>query len=121
MYAFLFICSMLVPLSMVILGNKYKKSPPRDRNGMSGYRSTMSRINQDTWEFAHKYFGKILLISGIALVIISLVIMSAIKDRSDFETIVVYLVFMQIGVMALIIIPTEIKLNKVFDKQGKRK
>lgn len=121
MYIFLFICSMLVPLSMIVLGLSYKKNPPKNRNGLSGYRSTMSRLNQDTWVFAHKYFGKILLVFGTFLLFISAIVLFLIRTRSDFEMIVVYLVFIQLGVMTLLIIPTEMKLNKVFDKHGIRK
>lgn len=44
-----------------------------------------------------------------------------IKGHPDFETLIVYLVFTQIAIMVLIIIPTEIKLNNVFTKEGYRK
>ena len=121
MYIYLFVCSMLVPLCMIVLGFRYKKEPPKDRDGWSGYRTTMSRLNQDTWKFAHEYYGTLLLVSGIPLAIISAIVMFVIKGRSDFEMIVVYLVFIQIGIMTLMMIPTELKLNKVFDKRGKRR
>ena len=92
MFIFLLVCSLLVPLSMIILGKRWENNPPEDINGLSGYRTTMSRLNKDTWSYAHKYWGKI-----------------------NF-----YLVFTQIAIMALTIIPTEIKLNNVFTKEGYR-
>ena len=79
MFIFLSACSLLVPLSMIILGYTWKDKPPKDRQGSSGYRTTMSRMN-------------------------------------DFEMISVYLVFLQLGIMVLTIIPTEFLLHKHFTK-----
>ena len=121
MFAFLLVCSLLVPISMIVFGKRWEKKPPADRNGLSGYRSTMSRLNQDTWSYAHKLWGKINFTSGIALAVLSFAFIVYIKDWSDFETWIVYLVFIQIAIMALTIIPTEIKLNKTFTKKGGRK
>ncbi|EEG75112.1 hypothetical protein CLOHYLEM_05073 [[Clostridium] hylemonae DSM 15053] len=106
---------------MIVLGKRWEKKPPADRNGLSGYRSTMSRLNQDTWSYAHKLWGKINFTTGIALAVLSFAFIVYIKDWSDFETWIVYLVFIQIAIMALTIIPTEIKLNKTFTKKGGRK
>ena len=44
MFIFLSACSLLVPLSMIILGYTWKDKPPKDRQGSSGYRTTMSRM-----------------------------------------------------------------------------
>ena len=42
MQIFLSVCSLLVPVSMTLLGYKWKSNPPKDRQGLSGYRTTMS-------------------------------------------------------------------------------
>lgn len=120
MFAFLFVCSLLVPLSMVFLGNRWKKNPP-GKNSYSGYRTAMSCINQDTWNYAHKYWGRLCFILGMILIAITVVSMLYFRTHSNFETAVIYLVFIQIAIMTLTIVPTEIKLNKVFTKQGYRK
>ena len=44
MQIFLSVCSLLVPVSMTLLGYKWKSNPPKDRQGLSGYRTTMSRL-----------------------------------------------------------------------------
>ena len=59
MFIFLSVCSLLVPLAMALLGYKWKDNPPKDRQGISGYRTTMSRINDETWKYAHKCWGSI--------------------------------------------------------------
>ena len=43
------------------------------------------------------------------------------KDNTNFEMISVYLVFLQLGIMVLTIIPTEFLLHKHFTKQGMKK
>ena len=43
MFIFLSVCLLLVPLSMIILGYTWKNKPPKDRQGISGYQTTMSR------------------------------------------------------------------------------
>ena len=120
MFIFLLVCSLLVPLSMIILGKRWENNPPEDINGLSGYRTTMSRLNKDTLSYAHKYWGKINFCIGVILAVISSAFVLYIQGRPDFETLIVYLVFAQIAIMALTIIPTEIKLNNVFTKEGYR-
>lgn len=123
MSIFLSVCSLLVPLSMILLGHKWKENPPKDRYGFSGYRTTMSRLNDDTWKYAHKYWGKINFVLGIILAVITICILlfSSKHAVADFEMMVTYLVFIQMGAMALTIIPTEILLHKNFTKEGVKK
>ena len=121
MFVFLLVCSLLVPLSMIVLGKRWEKKPPADRNGLSGYRTNMSRLNQDTWTYAHAYWGKMNFFIGIILAVTSFIVVVYIRNHSSFEMLIVYLVFIQLAIMALTIIPTEIKLNKIFSKNGDRK
>ena len=72
MFIFLSVCSLLVPLSMIILGYTWKDKPPKDRQGSSGYRTTMSRMNDETWRYAHRCWGWINFVLGIILTILSI-------------------------------------------------
>lgn len=121
MFVFLFVCSLFVPISMIALGAKWRKTPPRDRYGHSGYRTAMSRLNDDTWKYAHRYWGRINFVLGITLTVITIAILILKKEYPDFEMLVTYLVFIQMGIMALTIIPTEIVLHKHFTPQGIKK
>ena len=121
MFIFLFLCSLLVPLSMTFLGYTWKDNPPKDRQGISGYRTTMSRINVETWKYAHKCWGSINFVLGIILAILSIFVLILMKDNTNFEMISVYLVFLQLGIMMLTIIPTEFLLHKHFTKARSEK
>ena len=80
MFIFLFLCSLLVPLSMTFLGYTWKDNPPKDRQGISGYRTTMSRINDETWKYAHKCWGSINFVLGIILAILSIFVLILMCD-----------------------------------------
>ena len=121
MFIFLSVCSLLVPLAMALLGYKWKDNPPKDRQGISGYRTTMSRINDETWKYAHKCWGSINFVLGIILAILSIFVLILMKDDTNFEMISVYLVFLQLGIMMLTIIPIEFFLHKHFTKLGEKK
>ena len=121
MFIFLSVCSLLVPLSMIILGYTWKDKPPKNRQGLSGYRTTMSRMNDETWKYAHRCWGRINFVLGIIVVILSIFILILTKNDTNFEMISVYLVFLQLGIMVLTIIPTEFLLHKHFTKQGMKK
>ena len=111
MFIFLSACSLLVPLSMIILGYTWKDKPPKDRQGSSGYRTTMSRMNDETWRYAHRCWGWINFVLGIILVILSIFILILTKDDTNFEMISVYLVFLQLGIMVLTIMWNELGIS----------
>ena len=46
---FMFICDLIIPVVMVIGGRMMWKHCPKHINGMSGYRTTRSMKNMDTW------------------------------------------------------------------------
>ncbi len=121
MFIFLCVCSLLVPLSMIILGYTWKDRSPKDRQGISGYRTTMSRMNGETWKYAHRYWGWINFVLGIVLAILSIFVLILMKDNTNFEMISVYLVFLQLGIMVLTAVPTEFLLHKHFTKEGMKK
>lgn len=112
---------MLMPLASLFIGILWRNHPPADINGMYGYRTTMSKLNNDTWDYAHRYFSKISLWIGIVSLVLSALLLALIINKNNFEVNVLYLVFGQIAVFSAGIIPTEIALRKHFDNNGNRK
>ena len=50
---------LIIPLSMIFLGKYFSKRAPKEINMLFGYRTTRSTKNQDTWQFAHHFFGRL--------------------------------------------------------------
>ena len=70
-WIFMFVMNLLTPLVMIIYGRIYEKKPPqkpKSKFAYSGYRTKMSMINIETWEYAHRFFGKLWFRFGIVLV-----------------------------------------------------
>lgn len=105
------------------------KRPPKNINGLYGYRTAMSMKNQATWTFAHHYAGKIRFYSGIASLSLSLVVLFLFCRTSCFETVSTILMFAQLILLVGVILPTERAWRRNFDslgnlkekKEGKRK
>ena len=53
------IMDLLLPFTMIGFGRYFMKKAPKEINSVFGYRTSMSMKNKDTWEFAHKYCGKV--------------------------------------------------------------
>lgn len=122
-WIFMRIMVLMIPLIMIITGKRFIKSAPKEINLLFGYRTEMSTKNMDTWEFAHKHFGKIWFRAGLVLLPVSVIPMLFVTGESTDIVGTVGTVVTFIGVIVLIasIIPTEIALKKTFDKDGKRK
>ena len=83
----------------------------------------MSKKNQDTWEYAHKFYGKLWLKWGSVMIPITIIAMLPIIGMND-NTIGIIggiISFIQIGAMFITIYITEKELKRVFDKDGNRR
>jgi len=119
----MFLMDLLIPLLMIIYGYVYSQRAPKKINYFSGYRTRRSMQNKETWDFAHRYFGRLSLVFG--LVLMPLTIIAALTFRNtDVETVGIMgtlLMTGQIVFFIILIIPTEIALKKNFDKDGNRR
>ena len=120
---FMLICDMIVPAMMVLCGLMFAKTAPGEINDYFGYRTNMSKKNQDTWEYAHKYFGKIWLKWGIIMVPITVIAMLPIIGMNDNTVGIVggIISFIQIGVIFVTVAITEKELKRIFDEDGNRR
>lgn len=75
-WVFMLIMDLLIPVSMIGFGRIFMKKAPNEINETFGYRTAMSLKNKDTWEFAHKYCGKIWYIFGLVMLPITVIFMS---------------------------------------------
>jgi hypothetical protein len=119
-WIFMLITELLMPAIMIVFGRVFMKNPPKSINMVYGYRTKLSMRNQDTWDFAHRYFGKIWYISGLVLLPISVIPMVLVMGKGDGPVGLVggALTFVQLIVLIGAMIPPEIALSKQFDSDG---
>lgn len=106
----------VIPIMMIAFGLLWRKHPPKNINWIYGYRSRRSMKNHITWQFAHKYQAKIWYWSGLALLVFSLIF--ALLFKGSYKEIPGWIFYMELAVMILSIIPTEVTLAKIFNKEG---
>jgi len=116
-------CVILFPLMMIIFGFVFCKKSPNEKNMCFGYRSPMSMKNKNTWDFAHKYFGKIWLFIGIIVFPLSIIAMFICLGNSEYYIGIYSLIILgvQTAVAIISIIITEKALKNRFDKNGNYK
>ena len=122
-WIFMLLMDLLIPLTMIGFGKMFLNKAPQNINATFGYRTTMSMKNKDTWEFAHKFCGKLWFRCGLVLLPISIIPLIFVFNKSIDTIGNVGLIVSAIQLVPLVgsIIPTEIALKKTFDQNGYRR
>ncbi len=122
-WVFMLVMVLLMPLVMLFTGRAFAKNAPKKINSLYGYRTAMSMKNQDTWQFAHRYFGRLWYRCGLVLLPVSLAVMCFAlgKGESTVSRLGSALCIVQLVVLLAAIAPTERALRRTFDKDGNRK
>jgi len=121
MYTFLLIMTMMTPILMILIGLLWKKHPPKQINSFYGYRTARSMQSLEAWDYAHAYHAKVWLLWGGVLLLISLAAMILIYGKENYEIYDLVIVGIQIAVMLLSIVPTELALKKRFSSGSPEK
>ena len=109
---------LMVPIITLITGYLMYRHTPKSINGLVGYRTSRSMINQDTWNFANKYCALLWIKIGIVSSIVSFLIY-ILFDVNEIVSIVIVLI--QTFLLLLSIIPVEKTLKNTFDDDGNRR
>ena len=122
-WIFMLCTNLLIPLIMVLFGLYFVKKAPKNINYIFGYRTDMSMKNKDTWSFAHKYFGKVWLITGLILLPMAVVAMLPLLGK-DNETVGIFgsvICVVEMIPLLISIALTENALKKNFNNDGTKK
>ena len=113
---------LIMPLMMVGFGLLLMKNPPKTINSYYGYRTRRSVRSQETWDFAHFYFGKLWLVCGLVSMPISLIPICLVLGKSEQVISMTGLIVLglQTLIMLVTILLTERALKNNFDEFGKR-
>ena len=123
MWVFMLVMNLLVPGVMVGFGLMYLKKPPGKVNGWVGYRTSRSMRNQDTWDFAHEYCGRLWWKWGWVLVPLAVLGQALTLLCPDVQSMCYWSLVpttAETVVLMVSIIPVERALKRNFDKDGKR-
>lgn len=116
----MYLLMLLIPLALLALGLISRKCPPQGPNWTLGYRSRRARASDEAWLFAQAYVGRIWFWMGAALLVVALVLGLVLRGRS-IETIcraAAICIGVQDFCVLGAVIPTEIALNRRFDRYG---
>lgn len=75
-YIYMFVCAMLLPVCMLVLGRIWKSAPPKKINWAYGYRTRRSTASRAAWEFAHGFVSVLLRRIGLTSLVFSAVAMA---------------------------------------------
>lgn len=81
-WIFMMIINLLIPFTMLGFGKYSSKNAPKEINDIFGYRTSMSKKNKDTWEFAHHYCGKLWIKCGWITLVFSIIAMLVVIGKS---------------------------------------
>ncbi len=110
--------TLLAGVIFIVVGMIMKVYPPKKINWFYGYRTNTSRRSQETWDEGNSYSAKTMVVAGIVLAIIGFVFL--LIPGITGTDIIIGVAFVLLSALAMIVL-TEVHLNKLFDKEGKRK
>ena len=115
--------SAFIPAIMLIYSVIFLKRPPKKINSAYGYRSRRSMKSPEAWKFAHFLCAKIWLFTSIVLFVLSVAAMLFVlgKDENTVGLVFQIVMYVQLAILILTILPVELALKKEFDENGNRK
>ncbi len=121
-WIFMSLMVLLMPVMLIVIGVIYMKKAPSEINNLSGYRTRRSMKNKETWDFAHRVYGKASLIIGAVSAPLFFIPMLFFINKDNNAVSVAALVIISIEMIPLFLsfIPVEISLKKNFDENGNK-
>ena len=119
----LLLVNLLIPAAMIGFGLLLTKKPPKKVNGLYGYRTSRSMKNQDTWDFAQRYMGKVWWKWGWIMlppVVLAQTLTLLCPDVNSMCCWSLVPMTAELVVLMASISPVERALKRNFDKDGKR-
>lgn len=122
-WGLMFIVVLITPLIMIVVGNRFVKNPTGVINEEYGYRTEMSMKNQDTWDFANRYCGRVWRTIGAMFLPVILIVMLIVRNFSNMVVGITALALIAAQVLSMyaIVFFVEKALRRTFDENGKRR
>lgn len=123
MFIFFLIIVLLIPISMLGYGLLWRLRPPNSMNTLYGYKTSWSMKSMKTWDFAHRHAGILWIFLSVPLGIISISVLFTFGnyDINGLSGVVMIITVVQLIILMMPILRTEIELRKKFYEKGRVK
>ncbi len=112
---------LLIPGIMIFFGRTMMDHPPKTINAAYGYRTTMSMMNQDTWDYAQAACAKRWRRWGRVLALITLIVLFFALRRPAFADVLGFYTAFETAFLLASVAATEMDLRRTFDEKGQRR
>lgn len=120
---FMFVCNLIYSFLLIVCGWCMWKHCPQEINSFVGYRTRRSKMNQDTWRFAHENCGRRWWRLGWLLLFPTVIVQIPFYGSGDAAVgrLGLLICIIECGLIVLSILPTEKALQRNFNEDGTRK
>lgn len=119
-WIFMFCCTLLIPIIMIITGNSMRLGKFKTINSIVGYRTRRSMKNQQTWDYAHRECGLLWRRWGSTMLVLTVIAMLLFmgEDTDHIGVVGSVITVLQMIPLFLSIAIVEKKLREKFDEKG---
>ena len=112
-----------IPLLLIVIGKIFDKYPSKEPNIAIGFRTKLSMMNKETWDYAQRLFPKVWISLGRIMLPLSLIILFLLysEDKDYTGNLALILMLVQEVLMLGSILYINLKLKKAFNSDGSRK
>ena len=112
-----------IPLLLIVIGKIFEKYPSKEPNIAIGFRTKLSMMNKETWDYAQRLFPKAWISLGRILLPLSLIILFLLyrEDKDYTGNLALILMLVQVVLMLGSILYVNLKLKAAFNSDGSRK
>lgn len=112
-----------IPLLLIVIGKIFDKYPIKEPNIAIGFRTKLSMMNKETWDYAQRLFPKAWISLGRIMLPLSLIILFLLysEDKDYTGNLALILMLVQAALMLASIFYVDLKLRKTFNSDGSRK
>lgn len=75
-FLFMLVCTLLIPLVMLLFGYRWRENPPKKINILYGFRTARSMSDKNAWDYAHKRCGAIWVKLGWFTALVTVAVMA---------------------------------------------
>lgn len=117
-WVFVLVIDLLIPVTMIIAGHRSVTHPPKKIGDRNGCRTARSMQDQDAWDYAQVYWGRVSRCCGAVLLPLTVIAMLLVREKPPLT---VSLTGVGTGVVQAVVFrgtlwPTELALKKKFDQ-----